>query len=494
MLRNRLSTRSAALDTCSNMSKILRPSAASRIAIWTTLAFALGTALAFSILYILVSRNIRERGDAWLSGEAGVLAHVALDTPQDRLYKRVLGEVAELATHELPDERNSRGQNLNSVFFLEEYPNANQPRLWVGPGSVDDFLGAIRGQKFVEGTPRSIKVDSSPILFRVVSQNVGDTGGIIYLGLSERGALYLLHDLTRIFLLLWGGTALMGFLISYMSARRTLVRVENITETVGGIGSEELGKRLPEPSRSDEISRLAKTFNLMLDRIQSSVSQLRSVTDAVAHDMKGPVTSIRGTLESALCKEPNANWRDDVGEAIEGLDRLLYLLNTTLDLAEAQGGALHLDRSKVDFSDVVKQLVDVYQPAMAERHHELVLDIERGVIVHADLSLMTRVVENLLENELTHLPIGCKIAIRLRSQHGIAELVVEDNGPGFEPEIAGRAFERFVKGKGSPGHGLGLAFVAAVIQAHGGATSVSDRLGGGAVVTLSLPANVLQPA
>ncbi len=126
------------------MPKILRPSAASRIAIWTTLAFALGTALAFSILYILVSRNIRERGDAWLSGEAGVLAHVALDTPQDRLYKRVLGEVAELATHELPDERNSRGQNLNSVFFLEEYPNANQPRLWVGPGSVDEFLGAIR--------------------------------------------------------------------------------------------------------------------------------------------------------------------------------------------------------------------------------------------------------------------------------------------------------------------------------------------------------------
>jgi signal transduction histidine kinase len=286
----------------------------------------------------------------------------------------------------------------------------------------------------------------------------------------------------------------MGFLISYMSARRTLVRVENITETVAGIGSDELSKRLPEPSRSDEISRLAKTFNRMLDRIQSSVSQLRSVTDAVAHNMKGPVTSIRGTLESALCKEPNANWREDVGEAIEGLDRLLHLLNTTLDLAEAQAGALHLDRNTVDLSDVVRQLADVYQPAMAERHHELALDVEGGVIVHADLSLMTRVVENLLENELTHLPVGRKIAIRLRSQHGMAELVIEDNGPGFAPEIAGRAFERFVKSKGSPGHGLGLAFVAAVIQAHGGAASISGRPGGGAVVTLLLPANVLQPA
>jgi hypothetical protein len=211
------------------MPKILRRSAASRIAIWTTLAFALGTAVAFSILYVVVSRSIRQRSDAWLSGEAVVLARVAMDTPQDRLYKRVLGEVAELATHELPDERNSSGQSLNSVFFLAVYPNDEQPRLWVGPGSVGDFLGAIRGEEFVEGMPRSIKVDSSATLFRVVSQNVGDSGEIIYLGLSERGAMSLLHDLTRIFLLLWGGTALMGFLISYMSARRTLVRVENIT-------------------------------------------------------------------------------------------------------------------------------------------------------------------------------------------------------------------------------------------------------------------------
>jgi signal transduction histidine kinase len=476
------------------MPRILRPSAASRIAIWTTLAFAFGTALAFSILYFLVSRSIRERSDAWLSGEAEVLAHVAMDTPRDNLYKTVLGEIAELATHEQPEERNSHGQSLSSVFFLEEYPTAKQPSLWVGPESASAFGEAIRREKFVEGTPRSIKIDGSTTLFRVVSQSVGDSGQIIYLGLSDRDAMNLLHSLTWIFLLLWGGTAVMGFLISYMSARRMLLRVESITETVGGIGSEELSKRLPEPRRSDEISRLAKTFNLMLDRIQSSVNQLRSVTDAVAHDMKGPVTSIRGTLESALCRDHNISWRDDVGEAIEGLDRLLSLLNTTLDLAEAQAGALHLDRSAVDLSNVVRQLADVYQPAMVERQHELTADIDPDVIVHADLSLITRAVGNLLENELTHLPVRRRVAIRLRSQQGLAELIVEDDGPGFSPEIAGRAFDRFVKSKDSPGHGLGLAFVAAVVQAHGGFATASVRPGGGALIILSLPVIELQPA
>jgi len=203
---------------------------------------------------------------------------------------------------------------------------------------------------------------------------------------------------------------------------------------------------------------------------------------------------IRGTLESALCNEENEKWRDSVGEAIEELDRLLQLLNTALDLAEAEAGALHMNHRPVDFSEVVKQLVDIYQPAMVERHHDVTIDLEPHVVVEADLSLLNRVVSNLLENELTHLPEGCRVMVRLHSHQGSAELVIEDDGPGFPPDIGNRAFERFVKGNHSPGHGLGLAFVDAVVQAHGGAASISDRPGGGALITLSLPINVLQSA
>ena len=172
----------------------------------------------------------------------------------------------------------------------------------------------------------------------------------------------------------------------------------------------------------------------------------------------------------------------------------MLLLNTTLDLAEAEAGALHMDRGPVDLSEVVRQLVDIYQPAMAERHHDVTIDLERNVVVDADLPLLNRVVSNLLENELTHLPVGCRVNIRLHSLQGSAELVIEDNGPGFPPDIGSRAFERFVKGKHSPGHGLGLAFVDAVVQAHGGAARISDRAGGGAVITLLLPVSVLQVA
>src|SRR3984957_7774792 len=474
------------------MPKTLRTTAAWRISIWTTLAFALGTAVAFSIVCVLVAQGLRERSDTWLGGEAEVLAQVSADTPMDHLYKRIVGEVAELATREVPDERNARGERLNSVFFLAIDSTYKEAPLWVGPDSKDAFVKAIQRAKLAPGIPRSILVEGWRQTFRVVVK--GREGRIDNLRLSDHGATHLLHTLAQLFLMIWRGIFLLGFVISYWSARRTLVRVERITETVARIGTEDLAERLPEPANSDEISRLAKTFNRMLDRLQSSVNQLRTVTGSVAHDLKSPVTLIRGTLESALCNEGNEKWRESVGEAIEHLDRLLQLLNTTLDLAEAEAGALHMERGPVDLSDVVRQLVDIYQPAMAERHHEVTSDLEAHVVVDADLPLMNRVVSNLLENELTHLPSGCRVTIRLHAHGGSAELVIEDNGPGFPPEIGSRAFERFVKGKHSPGHGLGLAFVDAVVQAHGGVAGISDRAGGGAVITLSLPVSVLQVA
>src|SRR5262252_10384384 len=117
-------------------SKLLRPSrntAAWRIAIWTSLAFALGSALAFGITYYVVANSVRERSDAWLSGEAGVLSQVSNTTPQDALYDRIMEEVAELATHEMPDERGLHGGQTNSSAFFLQTGTRGEASLWVGP-------------------------------------------------------------------------------------------------------------------------------------------------------------------------------------------------------------------------------------------------------------------------------------------------------------------------------------------------------------------------
>jgi len=135
------------------MPKTLRTTAAWRISIWTTLAFALGTAVAFTIVYFLVAQGVRDRSDTWLSGEAEVLAQVSADTPTDHLYKRIVGEVAELATQEVPDERNARGERLNSVFFLAIDSTNKEAPLWVGPDSKDAFVKAIQRAELAPGIP-----------------------------------------------------------------------------------------------------------------------------------------------------------------------------------------------------------------------------------------------------------------------------------------------------------------------------------------------------
>jgi len=113
-------------------------------------------------------------------------------------------------------------------------------------------------------------------------------------------------------------------------------------------------------------------------------------------------------------------------------------------------------------------------------------------MVDADQSLMNRMIANLLDNEVAHLPPGCDINIETQARGQEAGIIITDNGPGFPPELLSRAFERFVKGEQSTGHGLGLAFVQAVVTAHGGTVDLSTPPGGGAVISLSMP-RVLVP-
>src|SRR5262249_37019205 len=145
-----------------------RRTAAWRLSIRTTLAFALGIALAFMVIYHMVAQTIHERTDAWLSGEAEVLGDVAMNTHQDRLYNRIVAETAELATREVPaEDPEDRSSQSQAVFFLQA-PDDEKPVLWVGPGSKETFLRALQAVSFTPGVPRSVNVDGFANSFRVV--------------------------------------------------------------------------------------------------------------------------------------------------------------------------------------------------------------------------------------------------------------------------------------------------------------------------------------
>jgi signal transduction histidine kinase len=463
-------------------------SAAWRISLWATLAFAFGTSLVFAGLHRFVADDIQRRSDAWLSGEVEVLGDVAERTPKDRLYDRVVGEVAELASKEVPNkshEEHGEADENDSVFFLQAN-STGSATLWVGAGNGEANLSAIRAHDVAAGVPFHLNVKGFPVPFRVVAARI-DNGSFIYLGLSERDELRVLRNLRVRFLSLGFLIVLFGFAIVFYTTRRMLGHVREITEAASRIGESDLSRRVPTTAYNDEIGHLSLTLNRMLDRIESSVHQLHTITDSLAHDLRSPLTAIRGKLEISLSEEGQSASQPMIVSAIDELDRLTEFLNTSLDVAEARAEALRLTRSEIDLDEMMRVMIDLYEPCMAERGLRMQLRSGGAVTVFADAALMHRAVANLLDNELKHLPASCTIVIHLQQEVNEAVLTVEDDGPGFAEEIKNSMFTQGVKGGKSSGHGLGLAFVEAVARAHGGTVAASNRPEGGARLVITLP-------
>jgi signal transduction histidine kinase len=460
-------------------------SAAWRISLWATLAFACGTVMGFFFLQSFVAHDIQRRSDAWLSGEVNVLGDVARRTPKDALYGRVVREVAELAAREVPNKRPSDGSSNDSVFFLQSGDDGVL-KLWVGAGNGEAYLNALRAKDVPSDRPIDLQVPGFTVPFRVASVTIGD-GSHIFLGLSERDQGRVLRKLRLRFLLLWLLIVLLGFSIVFLTTRRMLSHVREITEAASRIGHSDLNSRVPTTRRSDEVSQLALTLNRMLDRIESSMHQLHTITDSLAHDLRSPLTAIRGKLEMSLSSTSHGEQAEPIVSAIEELDRLTEFLNQSLDVAEAKADALRLTRTEIDLDQLVRVMIDLYEPSMTEKGLRIRYYSAGSVRTECDASLIHRMIANLFDNELKHLSGACTVSIRLQSDRESISLVFEDDGPGFSPEVATHLFERRVKGKESNGHGLGLAFIDAVSRAHGGTVTASNRDNGGARVIVKLP-------
>jgi signal transduction histidine kinase len=456
------------------------------ISLWATLAFAVGSLVVFWGLQSFVAKDIQRRSDTWLSGEVDVLGDVAGRTPKDRLYDKVVREVAELASREVPNRDRSSGNGSDSVFFLQVGRSGNDA-LWVGAEDRATAVAAIRSVPARGDSPYDVRIKGFATPFRVATVQVAD-GSHIYLGLSERDELRVLRNLRFRFLTLWLVIVLLGFIVVFYATWRMLSRVDNIALVASHIGRADLSSRVPAPKGRGEVGRLARTLNQMLDHIEATVGQLHTITDALAHDLRSPLTAIRGTLEAALLPGASTDPTERIVSAIEELDRLSNFLNTSLDVSEAKADALRVSPADIDLAGLVRAIADFFEPSFSERGCSLKIRIAEPVYVSADAALLHRMIANLLDNEIKHLPPSRTVWVSVQLNHGTASLTVEDDGGGFDLDVLPHLFERRVKGKSSRGHGLGLAFVHAVVRVHGGLVEAKNRAGGGARISVSFPA------
>jgi signal transduction histidine kinase len=465
--------------------------AAWRISLWSTLAFAVGSVILFLFLQRFASHEIQRRTDAWLSGEVETLGDVAERTPKNALYDRIVDEVAELATKEVPLELQADGDPNQAVFFLETGSD-NRLKLWVGKGDSSAFLSAIAHARITPGTPADVSVAGYFHQFRVSSLML-PAGDRIFLGLSAAHDVHVLRRMRVRLFSICLAIVVLGFLVVFLATKRMLDRVHRITRTANRIGQYDLRSRVPEVKGTDEIAQLARTLNKMLDRIENSVNQLHTITNSLAHDLRSPLMAIRGKLELSLLADHESSLTDPVASALEEVDRLSDFLTKSLDVAEANADALHLRRVPVDLDELLRSMVDLYEPSLTDRGLEVVVRSTSELIVPADAALLHRMLANLLDNAIKHLPAGTTINAQVQAFPEFGRLEIEDNGPGFPPEVVDRPFEKNVKGKESAGNGLGLAFVEAVVRAHGGQIKAFNGPRGGVSIVIDLPLTAPEP-
>ncbi len=266
---------------------------------------------------------------------------------------------------------------------------------------------------------------------------------------------------------------------------RSLRPVEAIRAEVEGIGGDGLDRRVPVPPGDDEVARLARTMNGMLERIEEAADRQRQFVADAAHELRTPLTRMRTELEVDLAHPSGADpaaTEVSVLAEVEGLQRLVADL---LDLARTDGRARIATRP-VALDQLVAEVVDAARPGTTVAM-ETRLD---PITVLGDAEALRRVVANLLDNAVRH---GSeRVILTLRATNGFAELAVADDGPGIPPAEAERVFERFTRldaarTRDDGGTGLGLAIARAIAEAHGGTVAVDAEHVGGARLVARLP-------
>jgi signal transduction histidine kinase len=232
----------------------------------------------------------------------------------------------------------------------------------------------------------------------------------------------------------------------------------------------------------DELDELGRGLNGMLDRLESSMASIRHAGDAIAHDLRSPLTRMRAKLEVALidAEAGKVTGVEALEVALGEADQLLKTFNTVLAIARLQSGGAR-DMAVFDAADLAADMAELYEPAAEDKGLEFGAEIERGLMVEGNQPFLAQALANVIDNAIKYTPIGGAVMLRARRRSsGDIEYSVTDTGPGVPETDRTRVVERFVRldnSRSEAGSGLGLSLVSAVLEAHAGRVQLDEGPG-----------------
>ncbi len=331
----------------------------------------------------------------------------------------------------------------------------------------------------------------SPLHARMGSLRLPD-GSLLQFGLNRHTETRFFSKIQRILLRSCVLMLILSTFSVWLIARYAIKGVRRVTTAVSRIQKNDLDHRVALGREGREINQLAEAFNNMLVRIQTLIHEMKEVSDNVAHDLRSPITRMRGIAETTLTGPQEIDLYREMGlSVLEESDRLTEMINTILEIAQAQSGLLDIRPAPVDLQALLRNAIDLFEPVAEAKQIELHLELPGDpLVLFGDKNRLQRVVANLIDNAIKYTPPGGAVTCRAGAAPDQVTLEICDSGPGISPEEAGRIFNRFYRGEKSrstPGNGLGLSLAQTIVQAHGGTVSVESGPGEGSVFRVRLP-------
>jgi signal transduction histidine kinase len=274
-------------------------------------------------------------------------------------------------------------------------------------------------------------------------------------------------------------------------SQRMASRIEAINRTNRDIIDGDLSRRIPLQGTNDELDRLASGLNEMLDRIQALMEEVRRVSDNIAHDLRTPLGRLHNQLDNLHSEVERAGLdTSSIEQALSESEGLLSTFNALLRIARIEARSRTEGFAQVDLTALVRDAAEYYEPLAEAREQTLAVKADPAVQLVGDRDLLFQAIANLLDNAIKYTPRGGEVRVTLAVMApGTAELTVVDTGPGIPPAARQQVFQRFFRledSRSTPGNGLGLSLVEAVVHLHGMTIRVSDN-SPGTRITLGIP-------